>query len=157
MPPVAAERSFKSDISAGAYWNGEDKETISVEYNFHQAGLSKDDWRNWFAFGADPANASLMWYIRGYAGDRQDPISRHQAFLRTDWIEPFHILHADLNGYVMTDLSDGSCTGQVGASYDFSDYWSFAAYLSGTSGGRKTEWGSVSGASSVIFQIVRYL
>lgn len=157
LPPVATGRGFKSDISAGAYWNGEDKETISIEYNFHQAGFSQDQWRGWFATGDDPKFASLMWYLRGYAADRQDPSSRHQAFVRADWAEPFHILHADLNAYVMTNLADGSCSGQLGGSYDFSDYWSVGAYLSASTGGRKSEWGSLRGASSAIIQVVRYL
>lgn len=157
VPQMAEGRAFRNDLSAGAYWNGEDKETISIEYNYHEAGLSKSQWRDWFALGADPQIASLMWYIRGYSGDRQDPISRHQAFVRADWAEPFHILHADINAYVMTDLMDGSCTGQVGASYDLSDYWSVGAYVSGSLGGRRTEWGSLRNASSAIVQIVRYL
>jgi hypothetical protein len=157
LPPVATGRGFKNDVSAGAYWNGEDKETISIEYNFHQAGFSRDQWQSWFATGADPMFASLMWYLRGYAADRQDPASRHQAFVRADWVEPFHILHADINAYVMTNLADGSCTGQLGASYDLSDYWSVAAFVSGTTGGKRSEWGSLRGSSSAILQIVRYL
>lgn len=158
LPPmVPTARGFKNDVAAGAYWNGEDKETISVEYNFHQAGFSKEDWRNWFITGSYPMYRDVMWYIRGYAADRQDPISRHQAFARADWIEPFHILHADINAYVMTDLADGSCTGQLGASYDISDYWSVGGYAGATTGGRKTDWGSLRGSTSVIVQIVRYL
>jgi hypothetical protein len=157
LPPVSPRHDFQNDVSLGAYWNGEDKETISLEYNFHQAGFGKSEWRDWFALGADPANASLMWFLRGYAGDRQDPISRHQAFVRADWAEPFHIPHADVNGYVMTDLLDGSCTGQLGAWYDLSDHWSAGAYLSATTGGRKTDWGSLRGSNSVIAQLIRYL
>jgi hypothetical protein len=157
LPPVATGRGFKNDVSAGASWTGEDKETISIEYNFHQAGLSADQWRSWFATGADPALASLMWNIRSYAGDRQDPISQHEVFVRADWVEPFHILHADLNAYVMTNLVDGSSTGQLGASYDFSDYWSVAAFFSATTGGQRSEWGSLRQSTSAIVQIVRYL
>ena len=157
LPPVSTARGFRNDLSAGAYWNGEDKETISVEYNFHQAGLSQSQWRDWFDIGADPTTAPLMWYIRGYAADRQDPISRHQAFLRADWAEPFHILHADVNGYVMTDLIDGSCTGQIGGGYDLSDTWSLGAYVSATAGARRSEWGSVRSSATAIVQIVRYL
>jgi hypothetical protein len=157
LPPVATGRGFKNDVSVGAYWNGEDKQTISIEYNYHQAAFSQDQWRDWFALGADPANASLMWFIRGYSADRQEPISRHQAFVRADWVEPFHILHADLNAFVMTNLADGSCTGQVAGWYDLSDTWSVGAYVTATTGGRRTEWGSQRGATSAIVQIVRYL
>lgn len=149
--------SFRNDLSAGLSWTGEYKQTFTLEYNFHEAGFSSEDWRQWFAAGGQPQWAEVMWYIRGYASDRQQPMSRHQAFLRADWTEPFHIDHADLGAYVMTNLSDGSGTGQVSASYDISDYWSAGLYLSGSFGGRKTEWGSLRGASSAIVQIVRYL
>ena len=71
--------------------------------------------------------------------------------------EQVSILHADLSGYVMTDLTDGSCTGQVGASYDLTDFWSLGAYLSATTGGRRTEWGSLRSSTSAIVQLVRYL
>jgi hypothetical protein len=152
-----AGRAFRNDVSAGAYWNGEDKETLSVEYNFHQAGLSSGQWHDWFDLGSDPALASLMWYLRGYASDRQDPMTRHQAFVRADWTEPFNILHADLNAYVMTDLGDGSCSAQLGASYDLSDFWSVGGYLSGSTGERRSEWGSLRASTSAIIQIVRYL
>lgn len=157
LPAVSGARGFRNDLSLGAYWSGEDEETISFEYNFHEAGLTGPQWRDWFAVGAQPGEASLMWYIREYVGDRQDPISRHRLFVRADWVEPFHILHADLNAYVMTSPTDGSCTGQIGASYDLSDQWSLGAYVSASSGGRKSEWGSLTGAASAIVQIVRYL
>lgn len=157
LPFVSDSRSFQNDVSAGLAWSGENKESVTLEYNFHQAGFSKQDWRGWFAAGANPAYASLMWYIRGYSGDRQQPISQHQAFLRADWSEPFHILHFDINGYVMTDLLDGSCTGQFGAWYDLSDQWSVGGYVSATTGGKRTDWGSMRGASSAILQLVRYL
>lgn len=157
LPPVSTSRAFKNDVSVGAYWNGEDKETVSVEYNFHEAGFSKSDWRGWFATGGNPVYTNLMWYIRGYAGDRQDPISRHQAFVRADWAEPFHILHSDINAYVMTDLMDGSSMAQLGASYDLSDSWSLGAYVTGSTGGKRTDWGSLRSSASAIVQIVRYL
>lgn len=157
LPAVSFSRGFKSDISAGASWTGEYKQTVSVEYNFHEAGFSKDVWRAWFDTGADPTLSSLMWYIRGYANDRQQPASQHQAFIRADWAEPFHIPHSDINGYVMANLTDGSTTGQLSASYDLSDYWSFGAFVSATTGGRRTEWGSLRGSASAIVQVVRYL
>ena len=156
LPPTSMARAFQSDLSLGAYWTSEYKTTVSLEYNFHQAGLTKSDWRNWFATGADPSLAPQMWYIRGYASDQQEPISRHQIFARVDWLEPFHIEHFDLNGFVMTSLADGSCLGQIAASYDISDKWSVGAYLGGTTGGARSEWGSLRNAATATVQVVRY-
>lgn len=160
--PTTAARRFQNDLSAGAYWTGEDKVTLSLEYNFHQAGFTGYDWRNWFNIGSDPfyvqnGSASLMWYIRGYAGDQQQPMTRHQAFARVDWVEPFYIEHSDINAFVMSNLHDGSMLGQIAASYDISDVWSVAAFWSGSIGGRRSEWGSMRGDSTAIVQVVRYL
>lgn len=157
LPPTTAHRSFQSDLSAGAYWTGEDRETISLEYNFHQAGFTGRDWHNWFTIGADPSLSSLMWYLRGWASDQQQPMARHQLFVRADWVEPFIIEHLDINAFVMTDLHDGSSLGQLAASYDLSDNWSIAAYFGGSIGGRRTEWGSLGNAATATVQIQRYL
>lgn len=157
LPATGTSRAFRNDLSTGAYWTGEDKVTVSLEYNFHQAGFSKDEWRNWFATGADPSFASLMWYIRGYASDLQQPMTRHQAFIRADWQEPFQLAHFDINAFVMTNLTDGSSLAQLAASYDISDVWSIGAYFGGSIGGKRSEWGSLRGASSATVQIVRYL
>jgi hypothetical protein len=157
LPQSSLSSSFKSDVSLGAYWTGEYKETISLEYNFHEAGFSQADWKGWFDTGANPSYAQLMWYLRGYASDQQQPMSAHQVFVRADWAEPFHIQHADVSAYVMTNLTDGSSMGQIAASYDISDNWSAGVYASASMGGRRSEWASLRNAGSVIVQISRYL
>jgi len=156
LPPTSLSRDFKNDLSAGATWTGEDKVTVTAEYNFRQAGFSQDDWHNWFANGVNPSLSSLMWFVRGYSSDLQQPMSRHQAFVRADWAEPFHIEHADVNAFVMTNLADGSSIGQFAVSYDLSDYWSLGAYAGASTGGKKSEWGSLRNAGSVLVQIARY-
>jgi len=157
LPPTSSSHAFRNDVSAGAYWTGEDKETVSLEYNYHQTGFSKRDWKNWFAIGADPAAANEMWFIRGYASDQQDPISQHQMFARVDWSEPFQIEHLDVNGFVMTSIEDGSCLGQFAVGYDLSDNWSVGAYFGGSTGGARSEWGSLRDAASATVQVTRYL
>jgi hypothetical protein len=155
--PPSGGRIFRNEISAGASWSSEYKVTLIAEYHFDQAGFSKDDWRAWFAVGAAPGLASEMWYVRGYASDRQLPLSRHEAFASVSWNEPFEIEHFSLSGFVMGNLSDGSGMCQFGLSYDISDVWSAGAYLTGTSGGKRSEWGSMSSAGSALVSLVRYL
>jgi hypothetical protein len=158
LPPyVSAARSFRNEVSTGASWTGEGGLSVIVEYNFNQAGFSKDDWRGWFAVGADPTMAPFAWYIRGYAGDRQLPMTQHQAFVRLDCPEPFDIKHFDINGFVMGNLTDGSTLGQLGVNYDISDKWSAGAYLGLFTGGARSEWGSMRTAASAVVQLVRYL
>jgi len=157
LPPASTSRIFRNEISAGASWTSEYNVTVMAEYNFNQAGFSKDDWRNWFAIGADPVLAPEMWYIRGYASDRQLPMSRHQAFADISWSEPFDIENFSLSGFALGNLSDGSTMCQVGLNYDISDTWSLGAYLTGSTGGKRSEWGSMSNAASAIVSLVRYL
>ncbi|MDE2181851.1 MAG: hypothetical protein KGJ78_02390 [Alphaproteobacteria bacterium] len=157
LPPTRTTSTFQNDLAVGAYWTGENKVTVSLEYEFHQAGFSGRDWHDWFAIGAaDPAAAPGLWYIRAYASDQQEPMSRHQAFARVSWDDAF-ILHLGLSAFVLADLRDGSTTAQISAGYDASDSWSIAAYAGGTFGGARSEWGSLPGAANVIFQVTRYL
>lgn len=155
LPPTGAGRSFRNELAAGASWTSIEKVTINVEYHFHEAGLSSADWHDWFALGTDPVLAPEFWYERAYASDVQQPASRHQLFVRADWQDAF-ILHLELTAFTLTNPSDGSTLGQLAASYILSDNWSIGAYLSGTLGGRRTEWGSSPGAASAIFQLTRY-
>jgi hypothetical protein len=158
MPPALdSSRTFRSALSVGSSWTASEKVNVVLEYEYNGAGLSKQDWRNWFAFGADPSNASAAWYVRGYAGDQQQPISQHQMFAYASWYEPFNLEKFGLSAYVMTSLEDGSSMGQLSASWDISDRWSAGIYLGGLTGGRHSEWGSLASAGSATFQVVRYL
>jgi hypothetical protein len=155
-PSTDTSRAFRTDLSVGASWTNDQGAMVVLEYEFHQAGFSKRDWRTWFAFGADPMVAPEAWFVRGYIGDLQDNTSQHQIFAMASFFEPFDIKHFNVNGFLMTSLLDGSSLGQFSASYTLSDNWSFGAYLGGSIGGRRSEWGSLPSAGSAIFQVVRY-
>ena len=156
-PPLDTSRSFRSELSLGASWTVSEKVNVVAEYDYNGAGLTRGDWRNWFSFGAAPSNAPMAWYVRGYAGDRQQPISQHQMFAYASWYEPFNFEKFGLGAYAMTSLEDGSTVGQLAATWDLSDRWSAGLYLGGSMGGRKSEWGSMQGAASATLQLLRYL
>jgi hypothetical protein len=156
LPPTSTSRAFRSDLAVGASWTSAAKFTLNLEYHFHQAGFSGADWRNWFdTAAADPPASPLLWYIRGYASDQQQPMSRHQIFWRADWSEAL-VRNLDLSGIGFVNLTDGSGMVQLAANYDLSDRWSFGLYAGGTFGGRRSEWGSLPNASNAIFQVQRY-
>jgi hypothetical protein len=156
QPPTSTSRAFRNDLAVGASWTSVAKITLNLEYHFHQAGFSGEDWRNWFdTAAADPSAASELWYIRGYASDQQQPMSRHQIFWRADWQDAF-VRDLELSGISFVNLTDGSGMMQFAANYYLSDAWSLGLYAGGTFGGRRSEWGSLPGASSAIFQVVRY-
>jgi hypothetical protein len=157
LPLASASRAFQNDLAVGASWTSEAKVTLNLEYHFHQAGFSGENWRNWFDIGAaDPLAASELWYVRGYASAMQQPMSRHQIFWRADWQDAF-VQDLELSGISFVSLTDGSGMVQFSANYYLSGSWTIGVYAGGTFGGRRSEWGSLPGASSAIFQVVRYL
>ena len=156
LPPPSASRAFQNDLAAGASWTSEAKVTLNLEYHFHQAGFSGTDWRNWFDIGATgPLAASELWYVRGYASAMQQPMSRHQIFLRADWQDAF-VQDLELSGISFVNMTDGSGMIQFSANYYLSGAWTIGAYVGGTFGGKRSEWGSLPSAGSAIFQVVRY-
>ena len=156
LPPTSTGHAFRSDLAVGASWTSVAKVTLNLEYHFHQAGFSGADWRNWFdTAAADPPAAPELWYIRGFASDQQQPMSRHQVFWRADWSEAL-VRDLDISGIGFVNLTDGSGMVQLAANYNLSDSWSLGLYGGGTFGGRRSEWGSLSNATSAIFQVQRY-
>ena len=159
LPPADSAEKFRSDLAIGASWTSETKITLNVEYHYHQAGFSKQDWKNWFDIGAANADrppiTGELWYVRGFAAAEQQSLSRHQAFLRADWQDAF-VRHLELTALAFVNLYDGSTLSQLAASYDVSDAWTLRAYVSANIGGRRSERGSAPQAASAILQVVRY-
>ncbi len=152
-----AVRGFRNDLSIGASYATEDELSFNLEYHFHEAGFSDRDWRNWFAtgIGANDATRGALWYIRGYASDRQEPVARSSMFFRADWEDA--IVHdLSLTGFVQADTRDGSGIAQLSADYSVSDSWSVGGLVDVTFGGRRSDLGSIPQASSVLVRVSRY-
>ncbi|HYM03085.1 MAG TPA: hypothetical protein VET85_09080 [Stellaceae bacterium] len=157
--PVDKSKAFRNDVAIGASWTSTAKLTLNLEYHYHQSGFSHDDWNRWFATGSAlrnfaPATGEL-WFIRGFANDQQEPVSKHQVFLRADWTDAF-ISNLNLGAFAFVDLYDGSTLAQLSATYFLSDAWTIGSYISGNLGGARTERGSFPQAGSIIAQVVRY-
>jgi hypothetical protein len=159
LPPSSTAETFQNQLAIGASWTSAAKVTVNLEYHYNQAGFSGADWRRWFAIGgapgAPPGVTNELWYIRAYAAGVQEPLSRHELFLRADWTDAF-ITNLELTGFTFISLIDGSSLSQVSASYYLSSAWTIGAYASATLGGPHTERGSLPQAHSVILQAVRY-
>jgi hypothetical protein len=162
MPPIlptATGDAFQNDLALGLSWTGAAKLTVNAEYLYHQAGMTRDDWRRWFATGT--ANASslpvtgALWYIRAFAADQQEPATREQLFLRAAWSDAF-VPHLELSGFALVNLYDRSRLAQLGASYDLSDRWTLGAYLGANLGRADSERGSLPQAASAALQACYY-
>jgi hypothetical protein len=157
--PFDRHTRFQNDLSIGGSYTTEAKIVVNLEYHFHQAAFSDQDWRSWFAVGQARAGSfpvtAALWYIRSYALDQQEPISTHSVFLRADWVDAI-VPHLDLTAFVNVDLHDGSSFAQASATYDVSNSWSLGALAAASLGRRRSDQGSLPQAASVILKLVRY-
>jgi hypothetical protein len=147
---------FHSDLSAGASWTIARKVTLNLEYHYHQAGFTQQDWEHWFDLGALPGSALALWYVRGYANDQQEPVNRHQIFARLAWPRAL-TSKLELSAFAFVNPLDGSAFAQAIASYYLSDAWTCGLYGSINAGPARSEHGSVPQLGSVVLQLVRYL
>ena len=157
--PENAERRFQSELAVGASYTTVSELTLNLEYHYDQAAFSAADWRRWFAVGTttpDPTARAELWYLRAYASDRQQPVSRHSLFLLASWSDAF-IPKLNLSGFVNTDLYDGSSLLQLSTTYDVSDHWTIGGLIMGYLGGRRTNYGSLPVQATVLVNITRYL
>jgi hypothetical protein len=157
--PFDPRPHFQNDLSVGGSYTTQSKIVFNLEYHFHQAGFSLQDWRNWFATGTARASTapvrSALWFIRGFAAEQQEPISTHAAFLRADWQDAF-LPHLELTGFTSIDLQDGSTLTQVTADYALSDAWSIGALAAASLGRSRSSQGSIAQGAAGILKVARY-
>jgi hypothetical protein len=156
--PENARKSFQNELALGASYTVA-QVTFNLEYHYNEAGFSRQDWRNWFRIGsANSANRNItnqLWYVRSYALDQQEPLSKHTAFLRADWQDAF-IPKLELTALANIDLYDGSSFAQVTADYYLSEHWTIGALASADIGGKRSDFGSLPQAGSVLVKLARY-
>lgn len=154
IPDLSGDaRRFSNELSAGFSYTTESKITFNLEYHYDQASFSRGDWDRWFSPG--PVPASVLWYLRGYAQDQQEPISRHNAFLRMDWVDAL-VPDLELVAFVDADLYDGSSLVQATASYYLDGDWTLGGQISANVGGRRSDFGSLPQAFATLLQVTRY-
>ena len=150
---------FRNQVAIGASYTTESKITFNLEYHYNEAGFSRDDWSRWFAAGEarDAASpiARELWLVRAYASAVQEPVQRHAVFLRMDWVD-FLVPKLELTGFALADARDGSALLQLDADYAATDFWSFGVLATATTGGRRSNFGSLPAANTVLFKATRY-
>jgi hypothetical protein len=151
---------FRNQMAVGASYTTQlPKITFNLEFHYNQAGFSGEDWDQWFrnggGAGALSPIAGALWYVRQYASDQQELISRRFAFLRMDWVDAF-VPKLEVSGFIDTDLTDGSTRLQLGADYYLSDRWTIGGLILVDSGKRHSDFGSLPQAGSVLLKVVRY-
>ncbi len=156
LPNASLASGFRQDLALGFSWTGESKVTVNLEYLFHEAGFTRNDWRRWYAVGrASPLLAGLMWYERAYAADQQVPVARQQIFVRATWPDAI-ARDIDLTALSFVSLDDGSGFAQVSANWNIDRQWSAAAILASSFGPPRSAYGSLKAAASATVQVIRY-
>jgi len=157
--PESTHQGFQNQLALGASYTTESKVTFNLEYHYSEAAFSPQDWRNWFRVGeantGRPPITSALWYIRNYALDQQQKLSRHETFLRADWNDAF-VPHLEITGFVSTDLHDGSSLVQMTADYDLSNQWSVGALAAGALGAKRSSNGSLPQSGSLLLKLERF-
>jgi hypothetical protein len=155
--PASDSRTFANDLAIGASWATKLGITFDVEYDRHQTGFSASDWHNWFDAGGsgNPYLPGELWFIRGYAVDRQESMARNSAFLRADWPHAF-VHDLALSAFVDTDFHDGSGLAQVTADYYLSPQWTVGALADVNLGARCSDFGSLPQTVSTLLKVTRY-
>jgi hypothetical protein len=154
--PSETGMAFRHDLATGASWTIARKVTLNLEYHYHQAGFTHADWENWFDLGTSPGTAPALWYLRAYANDQQEPVSRHQIFARLAWPKAL-TRNLELSAFALVNPLDQSTLAQAIASYYLSDAWTVAVFGSGHPGASRSERGSLPRFGSLILQLVLYL
>lgn len=152
-------KRFLSELSVGASYTTERKVTFSVEFWLNQTGFSRSDWNNWFTLGANralsPQIRGALWYLRDYALDQGEPIAAHSVFVRVNSVDTF-VPKLEVTGFVDADLADRSGLAQLGADYYISDHWTLGGLITANLGARRSDFGSLSPASTFLVKVARY-
>ncbi len=159
--PDDPRQRFASELAAGAsYTTAAPKITLNAELIYDQSAFSGADWDAWFRAGQGAAvgspAANPLWYVRGYALEQQQPVSRSSAFVRADWVDAL-VPKLDLSAFAFADLLDGSARIQLTADYYLSGRWTVGGLVLVDAGARRSDFGSLPQAGSLLLRVTRYL
>jgi len=161
--PGSSEIRFRNQLAAGfSYTEKNINRTTYFEYQYNEAGLSQNEWNNWFAAGeaargllGNPATSAVgkgilgqLWAIREFAQEAQEPLSQHAIFIRSFWQDAL-VKKLDLTGIFQINILDGSLYLQPLAEYHLSNALTvslaFDFYLGakGSDFGSLPQWGDI--------------
>jgi hypothetical protein len=155
---VSTDRFFANDLAVGASYTTQAGINFDLEFDYHQAAFSVKDWRNWFGAETGPGapTSGEAWFIRGYAGEQQEPVARSSLFARAAWQNAF-IKDLNLSGFAAADLGDASGLAQFTADYNLSALWSVGLLADVYFGARRSDFGSLPQKASALLRMTRYL
>ena len=156
--PTDPGQHVEHDLAAGISYTTRSNINFIAEYDLHQAGFSKTDWRHWFAYGVtgNPVLDAELWYLRDYASVQQEPISRQSVFLRVakdNWPIP----HLSASALAIVDLAGTSGLSQADLSYRVSSHVQLELIFQAALGNQRSNFGSLPTSNAYLFNMRVYL
>jgi len=150
------EIRLRSQMAAGFSYTDKGNRTTNIEYHYNEAGLSPEQWDNWFRAGAqgkifldNPATEATgrnmlgqLWSVRQFAQEAEEPLSRHALFIRSFWQDAL-IYKLDLTGIFQMNLEDKSFFIQPLAAYHLGDRTTLSLAFNFFLGPGESEYGSL--------------
>ena len=160
LPTTTTTTAFRNVVPTGLSLTVATAATLNFEYHFHEGGFGRSDFRRWSSLGSAPGTPSFipaeLWFIRGYASDEEEPLARHQVFVRAEF--PRTLRHdLDLSAFAFVNLEDASSLSQLSLSYYLSDSVTLSGFVSASLGNRDSERGSYPESVSAILALRVYL
>jgi hypothetical protein len=144
--PQDEGKKYQHQLAVGATYTTASNITTNLEYHYNQAGLSDEDWRNWFRAGeaarGDPWAQGQLLSVRGLAQSRVEPANEHSLFLRSQWQNAL-ITNLNLVGLFLMDLEDQSSLVQAEAAYNLNSQSSVSLRVAKFIGDRQSSYGSL--------------
>ena len=154
------DKRFRSQLAVGASYTTENKITFNLEYHYNEAGilarglgpLVRDRRGTPGRFTRSRASSGTSAATRPIARSRCSAIPSSCARTGSTSSCPSSSSPASSSPTRM----DGSTLMQLEASYARTDLWSFGVLAGGTAGGRRSNFGSLPRAASILFKATRY-
>lgn len=150
-----SQRKFQNDAAVGISYETDSKVNIIIEYDYHQAGFSPDDWNTWFSSGSTLLDRAESWYLRKYASVDQQPMSRQQIFQRLNWDDAI-VRDLSLSEFTLIDVGDASLLLQAQMDYKLTTSLYANFIVQSNIGAHASNFGSNPTAVNVIGSVSYY-
>jgi hypothetical protein len=96
------DAAIRSRLASGLTYSAPNKLSLTIEYEYDGAGLSRDAWS-----ALQQGNPAVYGRYREFLGVQQDPPTQRGAFLYLTW-QDLVLRHLDLTAFTRVDLCDHS-------------------------------------------------
>ncbi len=136
--------AFRQALAAGLTYTTPWRQTLTLEYQFNGAGLSRSAWRSLRAEAPRRgAGAAHYGTLRRHAQEQQEPLTRSAWFARLAWPEAFGVSELELGALARGNPFDRSRMAQLEASYHASAHLSLTANWALYRGAPDSEYGTL--------------